>query len=108
MKTTTLKVMAIDSDTRFLEAYPYYFSTYREYSLAGIYPSVSGALEDYEEVRPDIILSEVHLPGGSGINGIAEFRKRTPQAKILMVSNENGFEYIKNSFKLVAVITFVL
>ena len=100
MKTTTLKVMAIDSDTRFLEAYPYYFSTYREYSLAGIYPSVSGALEDYEEVRPDIILSEVHLPGGSGINGIAEFRKRTPQAKILMVSNENGFEYIKNSFKM--------
>ena len=40
MKTTTLKVMAIDSDTRFLEAYPYYFSTYREYSLAGIYAEI--------------------------------------------------------------------
>ena len=100
MKTTTLKVMAIDSDSRFLEAYPYYFSTYREYALAGIYTSVSEALDQYQRIAPDIILSEVHLPDGSGIDAIAEIRKRNPQAKILMISNENDFESIKKSFKL--------
>ncbi len=100
MKTTTLKVMAIDSDSRFLEAYPYYFSTYREYALAGIYTSVCEALDQYQRIAPDIILSEVHLPDGSGIDAIAEIRKRNPQAKILMISNENDFESIKKSFKL--------
>ncbi|HSR61326.1 MAG TPA: response regulator transcription factor [Robiginitalea sp.] len=100
MKTTTLKVMVIDGDTRFLEAYPYYFSTYREYALAGIYTSVSEALDEYDQICPDIILSEVHLPGGSGIEAIAEIRKRNPQAKILMVSDENDFECIKKAFKM--------
>lgn len=100
MKTSTPNVMVIDSDTRFLEAYPYYFSTFRDYSLAGIYTSVAEALDDYKRAAPDIILSEVHLPDGSGIEAIAEFRKLNPQAKILMISDENEFDYIKRSFKL--------
>ncbi len=100
MKTSTLNVMVIDGDSRFLEAYPYYFSTFREYSLAGIYTSLAEALADYPVVAPDIILSEVHLPDGSGIDALAEFRKSNPQAKILMISAENDFECIKKSFKL--------
>ncbi len=91
--------MVIDSDMRFLEAYPYYFSTYRDYELAGIYPSVEEALEAYEELRPDIVLSEVHLPSGSGIDAIAEIRKRNSDAHILMISDENDFEYIRKAFK---------
>lgn len=99
MKTATLKVMVIDSDMRFLEAYPYYFSTYRDYDLVGIYPSAEEALEAYLELRPDIVLSEVHLPTGSGIDAIAEIRKRNSDARILMISDENDFEYIRKAFK---------
>ncbi|WP_425423091.1 response regulator transcription factor [Robiginitalea biformata] len=103
MKTTTLKVMVIDSDIRFLEDYPYYFNTYRDYDLAGIYSSVAEALEDYSRIQPDIVLSEVHLPEGCGVAGIAEFRKRDADAKVIMVSDETDFETIKKSFKLGAV-----
>lgn len=91
--------MAIDSDPRFQEAYPYFFSTYREFDLVGMYPSLDDALQDFDQVKPDIILSEVNLPFRSGIEAIAEFRKRNSQAQIIMVSEENTFEVIKQAFK---------
>lgn len=95
--------MVIDSDIRFLEAYPYYFNTYRDYDLAGIYSSLEEAIEDYVAIQPDIILSEVHLPEGCGVSGVAEFRKRDPEARIIMVSDETDFEVIKRAFKYGAV-----
>lgn len=95
-----LKVMAIDSDPRFQEAYPYFFSTYRDYHLAGMYSSLEEALEGYDSIRPDIVLSEIQLPYRSGIEGIAEIRKKDPQAHVIMVSDQNAFDTIKSCFKL--------
>ncbi len=91
--------MVIDPDRRFHETYAYYFHTYKEYSLAGLYTNVEEAVEDYAGEEPDIILSEVDLAGMSGIDGIAEFRKLDSEAKILMVSNQNDFDVIKKAFK---------
>ena len=98
MNTTTLKVIVIDDDPKFHETYAYYFSTYLEYRLAGIYRSVENALEDYELVKPDIILSEVNFRGLSGIDGLVEIRKKNAQAKVIMVSSNNEFEGIKKAF----------
>ncbi|WP_445382036.1 response regulator transcription factor [Robiginitalea sp. IMCC43444] len=103
MNTTTLKVIVIDDDPKFHETYAYYFSTYLEYRLAGIYRSVEDALEDYELVKPDIILSEVNFRGLSGIDGLVEIRKKNAQAKVIMVSSNNEFEGIKKAFKYGAV-----
>ena len=97
--TTHLKTFVIDPNPRFHEAYAYYFSTYRDYTLTGIYRSVTEAREGCELERPDFILSETHLPDGSGLDGIIEFRKRDPQARIIMVSEENDFGCIKKAFK---------
>jgi len=98
-KTTLLKTMVIDPDSRFHEAFSYYFSTYPEYSLCGIYRTAEEALEDYPSKQPDFILSEVQLPGITGVEAICEFRKKNPEARIIMVSAENNFDVIKESFK---------
>ncbi len=103
MKTTTLQVMVIDDDPKFHETYRYYFHTYSEYSLCGIYTSAEEALEDFPKEQPDIILSEVNLPGCNGIEAISQFRKVDPEANILIVSNDNDFDTIKTAFKYGAV-----
>ena len=102
-KTTQVKTIVIDPDPRFHEAFAYYFSTYPEYQLCGIYRSVEDALGEYAVQQPDFILSEVHLPGISGVEGIREFRKNNPDARLIMVSSENNFETIKEAFKYGAV-----
>lgn len=97
--TTRLRTMVIDPDPRLHEAFAYYFSTYRDYGLCGIYRTAEEALEDYRSEQPDFIISEVQLSGMSGLDGICEFRKMNPEARIIMVSDENNFEVIKRAFK---------
>ncbi len=103
MNTPTLQVMVIDDDPKFHETYRYYFHSYNEYTLTGIYTSAETALEDYQITRPDIVLTEVRLPGCTGIEAIQQFRKHDPDANVLMVSNFNDFETIKKAFKYGAV-----
>ncbi len=99
MNTSTLQVMVIDNDPKFHETYRYYFHTYSEFNLVGIYNSAEEALEDYARVQPDIVLSEVYLPEMTGIEALSAFRKMDAEASVLMVSNENDFETIKKAFK---------
>ena len=99
MNTSTLQVMVIDNDPKFHETYRYYFHTYSEFNLVGIYNSAEEALEDYTRVQPDIVLSEVNLPEMTGIEALSAFRKMDAEASVLMVSNENDFETIKKAFK---------
>lgn len=99
MNTTILKVIVIDSDPRFHESYSYFFSTYRDYQLAGIYRSVEDALENYDEVCPDIILSEVNFSGLSGIEGLVEFQKTENSALVIMVSYDDNYKRIMDAFR---------
>jgi DNA-binding NarL/FixJ family response regulator len=99
MKSNILKIIVLDNDRLFHAAYRYYFETYQDYSLQGIYVSVEDALEDYENVLPDIIVSEVSMPEVCGIQGIGMFRKKDPDVKIIMISAQNDFELIKRAFK---------
>ena len=99
MKSNILKIIVIDNDRLFHAAYRYYFETYQDYSLQGIYVSVEEALKDYDDLLPDIIVSEVSMPNVCGIQGIGMFSKKDPDVKIIMISAQNGFEVIKRAFK---------
>ncbi len=102
MKPTPLKIIVIDHDLSFHEAYEYYFETYRNYSLKGIYGSIKEALQDYDKTQPDIIVSEVSMPDGCGIEGIGHFRKKDSQVKIIMLSAQSDLEIVKKAFKNMA------
>lgn len=97
--TTPLRTVVIDPDPRIQEAYAYFFNTYRDYSLAGIYRSAEEALSGCESDPPDFILMETRLDGMTGVKGICEFRKNDPEVRIIMVSADNEFNTIKKAFK---------
>ena len=99
MKSNILNIIVIDNDHLFHAAYKYYFETYQDYALKGVYISVEDALKDFDHVQPDIIVSEVSMPNVCGIEGIRLFRKKDPDIKIIMISEQNDFELIKNAFK---------
>ena len=99
MKSNILKIIVIDNDRLFHAAYKYYFETYQDYSLQGIYNSVEEALKNYDDLLPDIIVSEVSMPEVCGIQGIGMFRKKDPDVKIIMISAQKDFAIIKKAFK---------
>lgn len=99
MKSNFLKVMIIDHDVQYHEGYRYYFETYTDYALAGIYTSVKDALLDFNSVMPDIIVSEVSIPDIGGIDAIKHFRKLDKEVKVIMLSADTDFEQVKRAFK---------
>lgn len=99
MKSNTLKIMILDDDPQYHEAYRYYFNTYLSYDLVGIYTNVKAALLDYNETQPDIIVSEIDIPDIGGIEAIAHFRKLDNDVKIIILSTQTDFELVKKAFK---------
>lgn len=57
--------------------------------------SVEDFMRDWEEsLYFDIILSDIGLPGASGIEGISMIKKRAPKCQVLMLSVYNDTERI--------------
>jgi DNA-binding NarL/FixJ family response regulator len=52
--------------------------------------SASSARRQVRDVRPELVLMDVHLPDGSGIALTAEILFLLPRSKVVIVSNEQG------------------
>jgi DNA-binding NarL/FixJ family response regulator len=99
MRSDILKIIIVDHDVKLHEEYVHYFENYVDYALMGVYRTIEKALLDYENVQPDVIMSEVCTPTIGGITGIRLFRKKDRSVKIIMVSEVADFENIKKAFK---------
>ena len=48
--------------------------------------------------KPDVILLDVVMPGGSGIDAIPEIREAAPEAKIVTLSMQDDPSYVRRAF----------
>lgn len=67
-----------------------------------IYEATNGreAIEKAYEIKPDIIIMDIKMPGISGIEAIAEIRKRLSNVKIIVLSAYDSFSYAKEAVNL--------
>lgn len=96
MYTRKKKVIVVEGDWIVREAYKYYFKTFENYELVSLYNSTEDALKDFENANPDIVLSDITLPGKSGIEGVKKYKALKNEVKILIVSIRNDFDVIKD------------
>lgn len=68
---------------------------------------IAGEAEDGEEallkvkvIQPDIIISDVVMPGMNGIKLAEILKEKMPEAKVIMISAHQDIQYIKASIKL--------
>ena len=50
------------------------------------YEKYEALLPEIEELNPDVIISDINLPGMSGIDGVIEVKKILPNVKIMMLT----------------------
>lgn len=51
-------------------------------------------------VQPDIVLTDIRMPGASGIQLTAAFRERHPQMRVLVLSMHQEEEYVRRALAL--------
>ena len=57
------------------------------------------ALEMAEELEPDIIITDIRMPGFDGIELLRELRKKSLDIKVILLSGYNDFSYAKEAIK---------
>jgi DNA-binding NarL/FixJ family response regulator len=58
-----------------------------ELTVVGEADSVSSAIAEANRVRPDVIVMDVRLPDGSGIEACRDIREEWPETKVLMLTS---------------------
>ena len=99
MKNSKIKIIVLEREIALHEVYKNHFDQLEDYQLVGSYTSASDALKDYKHTLPHIVLSEIALNGTNGIDAIKLFRKKDWGIKMIMFSEINDFDVIKNAFK---------
>lgn len=60
--------------------------------LLGQASDATGAVEQYVRLRPDVLLIDLNMPGGGGIEAIRGIRALVPDAKIVILTTYDGDE----------------
>lgn len=73
------------------------------YVFAGSAQDGVSGLKLIEEVRPDLVITDIRMPGLSGLDLIAEARKKFPDMIFSLISAYREFEYARQGLELGAV-----
>ena len=61
------------------------------------------ALEKIQCQRPDILLTDMHMPGMDGVDLIAQVKQMYPDLPVIALSGYEDFAYVRSSLKLGAI-----
>jgi len=69
------------------------------FCCVGSYSSAEEAYARLPDVRPEVILMDIHLPGRNGIKCVADLRDLLPHTQIIMLTIEEDSERVFESLK---------
>ena len=96
-----IKVLLVDDESMALE----YLKNLTDwegngFELIGTARDFDTAMRLFHRYRPDLILSDVRMPGRTGLDFIAEIRQIDANARVLFLSGYEDFEYARRAIHL--------
>ena len=77
------------------------------HSVVGHVSGGREAIEKAREVRPDVVLLDVHMPGGSGIEAAEEIRQAVPSAAVVLFSGDQTVSLSEHDITATSAIAFL-
>lgn len=93
-----MKILIVDDHRIYAEGLKNLLSSwgYEDASIAGDGPQ---AVALAQEIRPDVVLMDIGLPGMDGIEATAEVKKASPETKIVMLTSLGEEESLLRAIK---------
>jgi two-component system nitrate/nitrite response regulator NarL len=93
------RVLLVDDHTLFRQGLASLLGSQRDFEVVGEAEDGLEALVKARELEPDLVLMDVTMPGGDGLEGTRLIKQALPQAKIVMLTvhdeDEKLFEAVK-------------
>jgi DNA-binding NarL/FixJ family response regulator len=94
-RTIRRRVMLVDDHAILREGLRALIDLEPDFVVVGEAGSIAEAVVVAHEVQPDLILSDISLPGATGVQGIIELRSRCAGARLLVLTVHATEEYIR-------------
>jgi DNA-binding NarL/FixJ family response regulator len=94
-----IRVILVDDHQIILEGLTNMIQEAGDIELAGCATDYQQALAQIKEKSPDVVITDISIPGRSGIELIGKIREKYPEIKILVLSMYISDDYIFNALK---------
>jgi len=81
-----INVSIVEDDAKLRATLARYLVGQPGFRCASTYPNAEAALADIPQLRPDVVMMDINLPGMSGIECVGRLRAVMPNLKIIMLT----------------------
>jgi DNA-binding NarL/FixJ family response regulator len=96
---TMIKIVIVDSQDIFRNDLQLVLSTYNDFEIIGIGKDGYEAIKLTVDLRPDIVLLDIHLPLIDGVKVAAILKYRSPATSVIIMANFDNKEYVQQAIR---------
>lgn len=95
-----MRVLIVDDDAIVRESLGIILGAQSDIEVVASGSDGDEALSLYEDARPDVLLSDIRMPGRDGLSAAEELLSRHPDARIVLLTTFSDDEYIVRALKM--------
>lgn len=99
-RTRKIRLLLVDDHPFVREGIKSHLATLAEIQVVGEAGNGKEALERAAQLKPDLVLMDISMPGMNGLEAISRLRRTAPAARVLVLTMHEDREYIAQVFRL--------
>lgn len=99
-ETERLRVLVVDDHTTFSDLLTGALDREPDFTSVGAAKSVESAATMFRELRPDVVVMDLHLADGSGLNAAERILSDAPEARIVMLTGNPSQEALREAARM--------
>jgi DNA-binding NarL/FixJ family response regulator len=99
VRTAPIRIMSVEDHPVFREGLAMILGSQLDMLVVAQATIPAEAVQQFRNYRPDIVLMDYRLPGGTGIDALIAIRKEFPKANVVMLATTDGDVVIERALR---------